>query len=418
MIAAAPTRVGYLLSIFPKLSEVFVLNEVVTLQGLGIDLLPLSLTHSRRLERVNHTRAQQARQHTHYLVDGWPRRLLADLAAQLASAPHAAAAAWRENLLLPILPNASRVARFLKAVSAAHRFHAAGVRHVHAHWTLPTDVAMLVQTLSGLPFSFTAHAHEIFEDDPLYERQRPGWGIRRKIARSRLVTTCAGFNAEYLRERFPDLADRVRLVYHGIDLSLFSGRPAEPRPLATPPTIISVGRLVPTKGFDQVVAACGLLHAQGVRLRCLIVGDGPERERLAQQVAALGLEGVVDLVGARPHHELARLYAEADVYACASDPKGEYGLCNVALEAMAMELGLVIAYRAPDMEYVRDGENALVYRFGDVAGLARHLHRLITDETMRRRLAANGRRTVEVRFDLVENTRQLARLFATVGAAA
>ncbi|MEN8184299.1 MAG: glycosyltransferase family 4 protein, partial [Myxococcota bacterium] len=221
-------------------------------------------------------------------------------------------------------------------------------------------------------------------------------------------------NQDYLRELIePDDRHKIKLVYHGVDLKKFSpgvASIADPEPL-----ILAVGRLVEKKGLLELLDACGVLQKRGCAFRCLIVGEGPQREALEARIEELGLSRVVGLPGARSQEELVDFYRRATVFTlpCKILANGDRdGLPNVLMEAMAVGVPVVATAVSGIPEVVQDGENGLLLKEVDAAGLADALESLLQDPDRRRRLATGGRTTVEKRFDTRSNVRALVELLS------
>lgn len=406
--AARTGPIAYVLGAFPVLSETFVLNEVDGLLRLGLNIVPLSTAHRPAPEQIVHAQGRRLAAQTTY-VDG-----LASVAQALRSLagrrPAALAYLVRANWLLPCLPSTPRIKRLLRAIFVAHHCVVHRVRLVHGHWTVPSDIALMVGDALGLPFSFTAHAHDIFDEGPVYEQQRPGFGLGHKIARARAVMTCTAYNRIHLVSLCPpELADRVHTVYHGVDVERFRPREGTSDAGAVP-TILSVGRLVRYKGFDRLIAVCERLQRDGLRFRCLIVGDGSQRPALEAQIAAAGLADTVQLLGSKPMEEMPDIYRAADIFVLpASLERGQHGLPNVLVEAMSSGLAAVSTALPPVPELIADGETGLVVPDRDEA-LYHAVRFLVADAAARQRLRQRARAAVVARFSLAENTRRVAAL--------
>lgn len=300
-----------------------------------------------------------------------------------------------------------------QAVELAGRLQRAGVTHLHVHWaTYPATVAFVIHRATGMPFSISAHAYDIY----MVSRMLPA-----KIAAARCVFTCARANAAHLRRlAAPEHADKVVVSYHGVDVDRFA--PPAARPPHERLRIVSCGQLERYKGMHLLVEACATLHREGVPLECWIVGEGPYRQHLEQQIAAAGMDDLVHLTGAQPHAEVARLLAEADVFALASELGGKSGrrdvIANVIVEAMAAGLP-AIASRIPGAEeLVEDGVNGFLVRPNRAEEVAAALRRLAADPAERARIGAAARAKILRDFDNRRNVRAMAgELAAAAGIA-
>lgn len=392
-----PPRVGYVVKRFPRYSETFIVNEILAHEAAGWEIEIFSL------RPPNDTHFQDAlcrvRAPVCYLssdgikgVDFWAA---ANRAAELCPE------LWRE---LPAA--AGEDARdvyqaFLLAEEATRR----GVGHLHAHFaSSPTSVARLAARFAGLPYTFTAHAKDIF-----HESVRPA-DIARKLADADAVVTVSDYNLEFLRRSYGSAAARVRRIYNGLDLTRFAyGEPRE-----RPPAIVAVGRLVEKKGFADLVAACSLLAGWGRDFRCEIIGTGPLEGDLRALIERHGLRGRVSLVGPRPQSEIVDRIRDASLFAapCVVGGDGNRdGLPTTVLESMALGTPCVSTDVTGIPEVLQDGETGLLVAQNGPADLAVAMARLLADTPLQIRLARAARRTIERDFDVVKNTAILRPLF-------
>jgi glycosyltransferase involved in cell wall biosynthesis len=333
------------------------------------------------------------------------RRLLVRSPWRVARAAGAAAAqsvrarkGWR--------PRSIYVKEFLQAVEIADRVRRAGdVTHLHGHFAHGTaTVTWLASMLTGLPFSFTAHAKDIYRTS-----LNPAALLARKMRAARFVVTCTGANRDHLRAVEPAAA--VHVVYHGLNVE-FTELLAEPTgPPAVPGgrraerqlRIVSVGRLVPKKGFDVLLRAVRELQDRGVPMEVTIAGeDGEAGESIRALVDQLGLAATVTLTGPVSQRGLLDLYRSADVFALAcrvSDDGDRDGIPNVIVEAMAAGLTVVSTAVSGIPEIVRDAANGLLVEPENPSQLAEALLRLQKDPALRHRLGTAARVTVDAHFD-------------------
>jgi glycosyltransferase involved in cell wall biosynthesis len=274
-----------------------------------------------------------------------------------------------------------------------------GVRRVHAHWaTHATTVALLVRWLFGLRFSFTAHAYDIYLM-PLF--------LPVKLQEADLVVTCAKVNAEYLRSLCSGQQHKIVVNYHGVDVQRFSPRPRERSgPI---PQIVTCGALRVYKGHHVLIEACSLLRRP---VRCVIIGEGPQRRVLEKQARELGVAERIEFTGALVQEEVARRYAEADLFVLASIVVEESGrqdvIPNVLVEAMSMGMAVVASALPGIKELIEDGVHGRLVPPGDAKALATAIEQLLDDPVARSEFGRRGRQRVLESFDREKNVRDLA----------
>ncbi|CAN5479864.1 MAG: glycosyltransferase family 4 protein [Chloroflexi bacterium] len=405
---AAERRVAYIVTRFPKLTETFVLFEILALQraGVAVDLFALV----RHREAVRHPEADRLISSVRF--PSVPR-VVVDQARWLARAPRRYLGTWRDV----VVGNRKSIKFLVRAVvtmpvaaSFALHMRREGVEHMHAHWaTHGALAAFVVHRLTGIPYSFTAHAHDIYVQRPMLER---------KIAEAAFVVTISDYNVRFLGDLYPDQVEKLRMVRCGVDLSVFrAGRPTD---LSAPPIIVCVASLQPQKGHRVLLDALHLLRGRGIDLSCVLVGDGPEREALIANAERLGLRDAVTFAGSQPQGRVAEILQAADVAIQPSItlPSGKMEGIPVALmEALASGLPVVASRLSGIPELVRHEETGLLVPEGDAPALADALERLLLDGSLRERLSDAGRQAVVRQYDLDENAERLRDLIvASFGA--
>jgi glycosyltransferase involved in cell wall biosynthesis len=407
------SRVVYILRSYPRLSQTFILNEILALERLGVRVQIFPITNPREA-LVQHDVAM-VRAPAHYLETALERSRAAIIREHLlvaASGPRrylsTLAFVLRRRDLAAGYASASRFTCFIEAVHLARclcRDPAGADRstRVHSHFAHdPTLIALLLKRLTGLPYSFTAHARDV------YQVPRPA--LAERIREADAVLTCCQSNLEYLSDLAPEGRRKLQVLRYGIDLGTF--RPAQP-PEADVPLVVSIGRLVEKKGFGDLIAACRMLKDQGLRFRCIVYGEGPLWDELDEAVTRLGLRGEVTFAGARTQRELQVLLKQAHVFAltpCVTDDGDRDGVPNALLEAMACALPVVTTTVAGIPEVIVDGQNGLLAEPHQVPAIADHLAALLTDPALRLRLGSRARTEVVANFDREANARRLASL--------
>jgi len=296
-----------------------------------------------------------------------------------------------------------------KALATAWRLRRLGVEHVHAHFASQTaDLAAIAGRVAGIPFSFTAHAYDIYSRAPRMRNATLGWKLRH-AARAFAVSDYA---AERLRALLPPAArERVHTARVGIPLDLFAACPAPSRDGEL--RLLAVARLQAKKGLDTLIAACALLRDRGLAFRLRVFGDGPLGAALAAQVAGLGLGEHVLLGAPIPQEAVADEMRACHVVVlpCRQDASGDMdGIPTVFMEAMATGRPVVSCPISGIPELVRDGETGLLVAPDDPVALAAALERLAGDDALRLRLGRQARALVERQHDQHANTRRLLEL--------
>src|SRR5215216_1641720 len=225
--------------------------------------------------------------------------------------------------------------RLYQAVYVGLRLQELGVRHVHAHFAgMAARSAFWIDRFFSIPFSFTAHANDIFAPREFQI------GVDKLVDAARVIVTETDFAAHFLRERFPQRVDRIHRIYNGLNLAEFGRTNFS----SAPPLIIAVGRLIAKKGFGDLIRACGLLAQDGKSFQCEIIGQGPLENQLRAQIQELDLQNRVALSGAKPQSAVRQRLANANVFVLPSvvDPLGGMdNLPTVIMEAMACGLPIV-----------------------------------------------------------------------------
>jgi glycosyltransferase involved in cell wall biosynthesis len=432
------TKVAYVMNGFPRLSETFITHEIHQLERLGVGLRLFSI--KRENEHLVHPVVAAIRAPLSYLpkatsvsgttltqwlaqnVPAFGRAHLRVLSRHpmrwLGAAGSALALAWRHRGSDGAGRQRLRkvfIKEFLQAGEIADQVLRAGdVGHLHGHFCHGVaTITWFASRMTGIGFSFTAHAKDIYQAD-----LNPGRLLERKLGAARFVATCTCANAHVLRARH-ERPDEVHAIYHGLDTDWFAPWPKAQSPAVAagelPPLILAVGRFVEKKGFDHLVQACARLRDSGAAFRCVIVGEmGSAHEAILRLVEKLQLTQHVQLRSAVAQDELRRIYAQARVFAlpCQIMEDGDRdGFPNVLAEAMAMGIPVVSTSISGIPELIDDGVHGLLVEPRDAGALARALRRVLEDDALHSRLTTQGRQRICERFDSRRTTVALRDLF-------
>lgn len=415
------SEIGYILKGYPRTSETFITNEMFLLEQAGLRLSIFSLKMLEGQKR--HGVVGKINAPVNYLPETTPSEESALPVWLWLNLPRFAAIHWRLFRLRPgiylrtlfeVVAMCARyrqrsfIKEFLQAGFIALRVLESGsIRHLHAHFChTSTTVTMLASRLCGLPFSFTAHAKDIYRED-----MNPGDLLSVKLRRASFAVTCTQANQIYL-DRFRSPQTSLHTIYHGLDLSLFTPSGKCPPPI---PLILSVGRMVEKKGFTFLVEACRLLKDRGCEFECRIVGGTDQHaETIRQTIERLNLADTVTLHTAVTQEELRGIYEQATIFAlpCQVTENGDRdGIPNVLVEAMAMKLPVISTDISGIPELITHRANGLLVPQKDSAALANAMEELLRDPELRSNLAIAAREKVCRDFDAGQNILALKALF-------
>lgn len=388
---------AYLFERFPSFTQTFCYREIVELQRQGVS--PAIYSIRRPVNEPAQDWDATIVDRVTYLPGDEPLLREVERAARKGEIPEAAArelAAW------------GRKTDFLRLSQAAWlgpRLEALGVRHVHAHFAgLAARTAYWIERLFGIGFSFTAHANDIFAPKPF------AISLGKLIGAARAIVAVSDFGVRFLEEKYPAGAARVKRIYNGIDLEQFGHADFS----GAPPTIVSIGRLIEKKGFQDLIEACRLLSGRGMQFRCKIIGEGPLESALRRQVAGAGLTNAVELTGPLPQGEVIRQLARSALFVlpCVAEAGGGMdNLPTVVLEAMATGLPVVSTAIGGVPEMVQDSITGLLVPEHQPVALADAISRLLRDRPLSVSLGEAGRRRASDHFALARSGAALRLLF-------
>ncbi len=404
------STIAYILKGYPRISETFISNEILLLEKLGFTLRLFSMRHPR--ESFTHASVQQIKAKVNYL----PSDLLLDL----------------PRLLVPNIFLASRFpSRYRKALSlAASRYQRTGkiatlkhmlqagymtnhflskepeICHLHGHFAhSPTSVTMFASLLSGLPFSFTAHAKDIYTSNPLQ--------LKEKIDEANFVVTCTRHNVEYLRSIAQDSRTPIHCIYHGIDLDLFNHPQEKPTP-AEPYRLFTVARMTEKKGLPTLYKALSILKKKGLRFQHALIGDGDDRDKIIELIHSLDLDSECSWLGTKTHEEVLAQFKQSDLFvlACEIAKSGDRdGIPNVLVESLAMGVPALSTTVSAIPEILEHERTGITVPPSDPQAMAEGMITLLQNQQLRKHIISEGKAWVAEQFDNKKWLVHLADLF-------
>ena len=401
---------AYILKGYPRISETFISNEILLLERLGFTMRLFPMRQPR--ESFSHASVGEIKARVDYL----PTELLPDFFRLLR--PNIFLAAKKPKQFKETLRTAAQGVSHGKGLATLKHLLQAGyltnhhlendpnIAQLHGHFAhSPTSVTMFASLLSGIPFSFTAHAKDIYTSD----KEK----IRKKIAQAKFVVTCTRHNKEYLQAIAGNCPTPIYCIYHGIDLNLF--RQTEPR-LKThnPFKILTVARMTQKKGLPTIYQALAGLHKKDIQFQHTLIGDGDDREKILALISSLGLQNHCKWIGTQTHEEVLRQFKDSDLFVlgCEIADNGDRdGIPNVLVESLAMGVPAISTNVSAIPEILIDGKTGITVPPSQPEQLEKAMLSIFTDQKLRMRLIAGGQERVKETFDNSHWIQKLAEIF-------
>ena len=388
-------KIAYILGCFPDDTPTFVFNEIVGLERLGLDIFIFSI-HKSNNDGYQPSYKTMFKK-TIYADPPYSLPIILSHIYYLLRCP---------SFYLKLLfskKNYGGKKAFWEGVYFSRRIKQLGIKHVHAHfaWTA-ADVARLISSLTKIPFSFTAHARDIYvEADYLKE----------KLEEAKFIVTCVRNNKNYLTQKFGQIIEKkIKVVYHGIDLRIF--KPIEVKEKVV--DILSIGNLVEKKGFHYLIEACEILKKRGILFKCLVIGEGYLKSQFVDMIKEFDLEKYIELTERKPQSELPQIYAKSRIFVLPSfitDEGDRDGIPNVLAEAMAMDMP-VISSNIPNIsELIEHGKTGILVKEKEPQALAEAIETLLFDEKLREKLGGKAKEKIVADFDFKKHTKKIAEFF-------
>jgi glycosyltransferase involved in cell wall biosynthesis len=405
-------RLGYLYSRYPVLSQTFCDAEMLELERREHEIVLGSLYPPKTALR--HEYLKKLRAPIRYAPSSRELDALARKAKRKGRWPSALVAQHEKKYGVEY----KAALRARNALFFVELFEGARVRHFHVHFAnRAAHTAMFVKAVSGIPFSMTAHGQDFMSDlgnDEL---------LRELCASAEFVGAETDFSRDLLAARCPESRSKIFRVYNGIDLSRFPRRDmllhvpgrAEARPAKI--RFLSVGRLVPFKGFDILIDACAELQKRGINFDCEIIGDGALREELQERASRQNLGERIHFAGEQSQNYVQATLRDCDVFVLASAPD-ERGASDifptVIAEAMATGKPVVSTTVAGIPELVANGESGLLVPPRDARALADAMEQFARDENLHGDFGRAGRLRIEQKFTIEKTIEPLLERFEQI----
>ena len=401
--------IGYLAQVFPHLTMTFVYREVMGLRAAGLEVQTFS-TWKPDCDQLS-AEARPLVSQTFYIFPlNWIRFLGAHC-RYLLLRPCRYLGTFFFCLSRPHKTLKNRIRTFFhfcQAVYLALEVERRGINHLHAHFALnAATIAMVVARLTGITFSFTAHANDIFVNPIL---------LREKIKEALFIIAISEYNVQFLYNLVPDqeTAQKIHLVHCGIDVHHFS--PSNHHACPEEPILLAVGRLIEKKGYPYLINACRILADRGYRFKCLIAGTGPQERLLKQMIEENELEDYVSLVGVVFQEELRDYLNRATIFVLPCVVAGDRDMDGIPvslMEAMAMQVPVISTTISGIPELVEDKKTGLLTPPANAEALAEAIASLLDDEQLRVTLGKAGRQKVIEAFEIKKNVQTLVHIFKT-----
>ncbi len=409
MTDTAPT-LAYILKGYPRISETFISNEILLLETLGFRMHLFPMRHPR--ESFCHDSVKQIQAQVDYL----PTELLLEFHKLLL--PNIFLAVKRPTLFKNGLQLANiRFKRTGKLATCKHLLQAGflcnnhllkhtTISHLHGHFAhSPTSVTMFASLLSGIPFSFTAHAKDIYTSDPAQ--------LREKIRLAEFVITCTDYNRKYLEKIADGLDTPVHCIYHGIDLKLFSPQ-TDHKTCSSPHKLMMVARITEKKGLPTLYRALKILKDKGFAFSHTLIGDGDDRDTILQLIHDLGLDAYCHWLGTRSHKEVLRQFDQSDLFvlACEVAANGDRdGIPNVLVESLAMQVPAISTTVSAVPEILLNGKTGITINPGNAESMAAAIEEALTNPNLRETVIKGGIEHTRQHFDNRRLVAQLGDIF-------
>lgn len=404
-----PKTLAYILKGYPRISETFISNEILLLEKLGFTMHLFPMRQPR--ESFSHASVKKIKAQVSYLPTELSENFIKLLIPNILLAIRHPRR-YKKTLQRAEFAKAKNKRATLKHLLQAGYlcyYHLTGdtkIGHLHGHFAhSPTSVTRFAASLSGLSYSFTAHAKDIYTSTKDKLRQR--------IEEAEFVVTCTKYNKEFLEELKGDCTTPIHCIYHGIDLNLFTND----RDISKTDNsykIFTVARLTTKKGLPTIYRALHLLKQKGITFTHTLIGDGDDRDVITELIKTLGLGKQCQCLGTQTHGEVIQQFSTSDLFVlgCEIAPNGDRdGIPNVLVESLAMGVPALSTNISAIPEILINEQTGLTVAPQDPEAMALAMERILTDTKLRDHLIKSGKELVSSTFDNKKLIEKMAKIF-------
>lgn len=366
-------RITYLINQYPKVSHTFIRREILALERLGHEIQRVALRGWDEKPVDSQDILEQTK--TVYVLKNGIVSLLLSAFKSLLLKPTCFFSALCLAIQMGIRADKPLIFHLVYFFEACHVYLEAkqfNSQHLHAHFgTNPSEIAMLVNALGGLPYSFTVHGPEEF-DRPQFLK------LSEKINRAKFVVAISSFGrSQLMRWVSFDNWHKIKIVHCGLEPDFFS-LPA----IAVPdkPNLVCVGRLCEQKGQLLLIEAVKNLIEQQVDVALTLAGDGEMRTEIESLITKYQLESKVKITGWISSEAVRAHILASQVLIL---PSFAEGLPVVIMEAMSLRRPVISTYIAGIPELVQDGENGWLCVAGDITALTNTIREALSTPAAR-----------------------------------
>lgn len=400
-------KIAYLAPEIPALSATFVYQEILQLQKLNVEIMPVSI--HRPGNKASSDVLKRLESNTFYLYEqSFVKTILLNIFIFFTS-PIKYFSVFRmvlsDAINVGITSHIGKglLYRFFIAAALVNYLRKNNIDHIHSNFAhIPTDIAMYAAALYGVTFSFISHANDLFER---------GWLLKEKVARAKFAVTISEYNKRFLIENGAD-EKKINVIHCGVDTASFSER--EEKTLSNPPVLGALGRMVEKKGFDVLISACDLLKKEGIAFKLQIAGGGPLKYELENLARRLDLMDSIDFMGSISHKDVPGWIKSLDVFVlpCKKDEHGDMdGIPVVLMEAMLSGVPVISTRISGIPELIIDDVTGLLSTPNNASDLAVKIKEVIMENISSKILCEQAIKKVKNDFELFNNVKILFNIF-------